>query len=49
MGRSKKIDYAASWKAVIGEMVSLRILKGKVASKKGREYPQRKGTFSLGS
>ena len=49
MGWSKKIDCGASREAVLEEMVSLRLLKGKMAGNKGVGYPQRKGTFSLGT
>ena len=43
MGWSKKIDCGASWKAVLGEMVSLRLLKVKMARKKGGRIPTEKG------
>ena len=43
MGWSKKIDCGASWEAVFGEMVSLRLLKGKISGKRGGRIPTEKG------
>ena len=47
MGQSKKIDSGASWEAVFGEMVSLRLLKGKLAGKNA-EKPTEKGDIFAG-
>lgn len=43
MGWSKKIDCGASWEGVLEEMVSLRLLKVKMAGKKGGRIPTEKG------
>jgi hypothetical protein len=48
MGRSKKIDSGASWEAVFGEMVSLRLLIRKSGLEEGGRIPTEKGDIFAG-
>jgi len=49
MGWSKKIDSGASWEAAFGENGIPTPSKAKNVWEEGGGYPQRKGTFSLGT
>ena len=48
MGWSKRIDCGASWEAVLGKMISLGLLKGKMAGKKGYRILTEKGDIFAG-
>jgi len=49
MGWSKKIASGTSWKAVFGGNGIPTPSKGKSGLEEGGGYPQREGTFSLGT